>query len=81
LSQIGPNENTAGATSGNDFDPEVGSFVTGLVDAFSGFIPDAADNVDSSTDTTIYQAAEAPNYTPIAVALGLGVVALAWAIK
>jgi len=81
LSQIGPTENTAGATSGNNFDPEVGTFVTNLIDAATGFIPDAADNVDSSTDTTIYQAAEAPNYTPIAVALGLGVVALAWALK
>ena len=79
--QIGPNENNAGSTSGNDFDPAIGTFVTDLIDAASGFMPDAADNVDTSTDTTIYQAAEAPNYTPIAIALGLGVIAIAWALK
>lgn len=81
MSQVGPTENTAGATSGNGFDPQVGDFVTGLVDAFSGFVPDAADNVDTSTDTTIYQAAEAPNYLPVAIAVGVGAVALAWALK
>ena len=81
MDQVGPTQNTAGATSGDTFDPDIGGFVVDLVEGFSGFVPQPAAEGDTTTNTTVYEAAPAPNYIPIALAAVVGAIAIAWALK
>jgi hypothetical protein len=81
MSQVGPTENRAGASSGPEFDQ--GAWAPVFSDFFENApwkaAPAPAEGAQT-TSTTVYEAAT-PNYTPIAIAAAVGLLALAWGVS
>ena len=83
MSDVGPTENTASTTSAPAYDEGWGDFAIDLVEGFSPLWtkPAPAPDQREYSTTNVEAAPAAPNYTPIAIAVGVGALALAWALK
>lgn len=81
---VGPQQNNAGASSNQnpEYDEGWGTFGLGVIDSVTDMFDfgeaDPAADQRSYTSTTIE---EAPNYTPLAIGLAVGAVALAFALR
>ncbi len=82
MSEVGPRENNAGASSNQDPSFEevtgfIGDITGSIVDAVGGS-PEPAPDQRSYTTTTVQ---EAPNYTPLAIGIGVAALALVLALR
>ena len=83
---VGPTENNAGASANQtpQYDEGWGEFAGGIIEGGFGLLGDALGQPEAADDQRSYSETyleEAPNYTPNAIAVAVGAVALAVALR